>query len=150
MLENQTLKKHYQKFQPAAGVSPAAAGPSFSRGWIRIRHALRHPWEVFRFLRMWLRLKRELDRSPGLIAFEYRVRLRPLTIGMHVVWRSHEDEMRFYKDSSHKVMSNWALGSPLTPALRLEHFFRDEQSRLIRLGGFYVYEKETDLPEEIH
>ena len=149
MARNRTSKKHYQKFQPDAGVSPAA-GPSFSRGWIRFRHALRYPWEVFRFLRMWLKLKRELDRSAGLIAFEYRVRLRPLTIGMHVVWRSHEDEMRFYKDSSHKVMSNWSLGSPLTPALRLEHFFRDEQNRLVRLGGFYVYEKETDLPEEIH
>jgi hypothetical protein len=149
MLGNRTPKKHYQKFQPDAGAGQAA-GPSFSRGWIRIRLALRHLWEVFRFLRMWLRLKRELDRSPGLIAFEYRVRLHPLMVGMHVVWRSHEDEMRFYKDSSHQVISTWSLRSPLTPALRLEHFRRDEQRRLVRLGGFYVYETETDLPEEIH
>jgi hypothetical protein len=149
MVRDRTPNKHYQKFQPDAG-APPAAGPSFSRGWIRIRDVLRHPWQLIRFLRMWLRLKRELDRSPGLIAFEYRVRLRPLMIGMHIVWRSHEDEMRFYKDSSHKMISNWSLKSPLTPALRLEHFFRDDQNRLLRLGGFYVYEKETDLPEEIH
>src|SRR5262249_1832444 len=110
----------------------------------------RHPGEVLRFLRMWLRLKRELDQSPGLIGFEYRVRLRPLMIGMHVVWRSHDDEMRFYKDSSHKAISSWSFKSLLTPALRLEHFLRDEESRLVRLGGFYVYETETDLPEEVH
>jgi hypothetical protein len=149
MVHNRAPKKYYEKFQADTGVSPAA-GPSFSRGWIRIRHPLRHAWEVLRFLRMWVQLKRELDRSPGLIAFEYRVRLYPLMIGMHVVWRSHEDEMRFYKDSSHKVISNWSFRSPLTPALRLEHFLRDEQSRLLRLGGFYVYETKTDLPEEIH
>jgi hypothetical protein len=149
MGRNQTLKKVYQKL-PADAWVPAPSGPSFSRGWIRIRRPLRHPWEVFRFLRMWLKLKRELDRSPGLITFEYRVRLHPLMIGMHVVWRSHEDEMRFYKDSSHKVISTWSFMSPLTPAIRLEHFLRDEQRRLVRLGGFYVYEEETDLLEEIH
>jgi hypothetical protein len=149
MIRNRTPKKHYRKLQAHAGDLPGA-GPSFSRGWIRIRRPLRHPWELFRFLRMWLKLKRELDRSPGLIAFEYRVRLHPLMIGMHIVWRSHEEEMRFYKDSSHKDISTWSLRSPLTPALRLEHFLRDEQCRLVRLGGFYVYETENDLPEEIH
>jgi hypothetical protein len=99
---------------------------------------------------MWRQLKRELDRSPGLIAFEYRVRLRPLMLGMHVVWQSHDDEMRFYRDSSHRTISNWSFKSPLTPALRLEHFLRIEPNRRARLGGFYLYEQESDLPEEIH
>jgi hypothetical protein len=70
--------------------------------------------------------------------------------GMHIVWHSHEDEMRFYKDSSHQAISRWSLKSPLTPALRLEHFLRDEQRRLVRLGGFYVFENEGDLPEVIY
>jgi hypothetical protein len=149
MGRNHTLKERYQKL-PADDCVTVPPGPSFSRGWIRIRRPLRHLWEVLRFFRMWLALKRELDRSSGLIAFEYRLRLRPAMIGMHVVWRSHEDEMRFYRDSSHKVISSWSFKSPLTPALRLEHFFRDEQKRLVRLGGFYVYEQASDLPEEIH
>jgi hypothetical protein len=149
MVRNQPLTKHYQQFQ-ADGDVPAAAGPSFSRGWIRFRHPLSYLREVIRFMRLWRKLKRELDRAPGLIAFEYRVRLRPLMIGMHIVWRSHEDEMEFYRCSSHKMISKWAIRSPLTPALRLEHFLRDEQRRLVRIGGFYLYEVETDLPEEVH
>jgi hypothetical protein len=99
---------------------------------------------------MWLKLKRELDRSPGLLAFEYRVRLRPLMFGMHVVWRSHEDEMRFYRDSSHRAISAWSFKSPLTPALRLEHFLSIEPNQRARLGGFYLFEEESDLLEEIH
>jgi heme-degrading monooxygenase HmoA len=149
MGRHRTLKKHFQEF-PADDCGPVPAGPTFSRGWIRFRRPVRHPWEVLQFLWMWRKLKRELDRSPGLISFEYRVRLRPLMIGMHVVWRSREDEMHFYHKSSHKKISSWALESPLTPALRLEHFVRDQERRLVRLGGFYVYETETDLSEEIH
>jgi hypothetical protein len=99
---------------------------------------------------MWRRLKRELDRSPGLIAFEYRVRLSPFMLGMHAVWQSHEDEMRFYRDSSHRALSSWSFKSPITPALRLEHFLRIEPNRRARLGGFYLYEQESDLPEEVH
>jgi hypothetical protein len=143
------MKKHYQKL-PADEGDEALSGPSFSRGWIRVRQPLLHPWELWQFLRMWLTLKRELDRSPGLIAFEYRLRFRPFMIGMHVVWRSHADEMRFYTESSHKVVSQWSFRSQLTPALRLEHFVRDKKRRLVRLGGFRVYEKDTDLPDEIH
>jgi hypothetical protein len=143
------LKKHYQQFH-ADGAVPPTAGPSFSRSWFRFRHPLRYPSEVLRFLRMWRKLKRELDRAPGLIAFEYRVRFRPLMIGFHIVWRTHEDEMHFYKSSSHKMISKWSLGSPLARAQRLEHFLRDDQRRLVRIGGFYLYEADADLPEEIH
>jgi hypothetical protein len=149
MARQQPRKKHFEKL-PADDSASAPAGPSFSRGWIRFRRPWRYPFEVLRFLRMWLRLKRELDRSPGLIAFEYRVRLKPLMYGKHVVWQSHADEMRFYRESSHRAISNWSLRSPLTPALRLEHFLRLEANRRLRLGGFYVYENESDLPEEIH
>jgi hypothetical protein len=149
MERREVRKKHYEKLLADDSTS-MPAGPSFSRGWIRFRQPWRYPFEVMRFLRMWLRLKRELDRSPGLIAFEYRVRLQPLMLGMHVVWQSHADEMRFYRESSHRAISNWSMKSLLTPALRLEHFVRLEASRRVRLGGFYVYENEGDLPEEIH
>ncbi len=99
-------------------------------------------------MRGWRRLKREMDRTEGLRAFEYRINLRPLMIGMHIVWRSHEDELRFYKNSSHLELSRWSMRSPLTSALILEHFTRDEGKALVRLGGFYVYEREDDLPQD--
>ncbi len=102
-----------------------------------------HPQLTRDLILLWFELARQ-----GLRAFEYRINLRPLMIGMHIVWRSHEDELRFYKNSSHLELSRWSMRSPLTSALILEHFTRDEGKALVRLGGFYVYEREDDLPQD--
>jgi hypothetical protein len=123
-------------------------GPSFSRGWIRIRAPWRHPVEVARFASLWRRLKWELDRAPGLVSFEYRVILRPLMVGMHIAWRDARDEHHFIESSSHGAVAAWSRRSPLTPALRLEHFAVDAERRLIRLGGFLLYERPEDLPSD--
>jgi hypothetical protein len=134
---------------PADDPAPpdAAEAPSFSRGWIRIRSPWLHPLELIRFLRLWRRLKRELDAAPGLRSFEYRLRLSPLMVGMHVVWTCRRDELRFTASSCHDTVASWSAHSPLTPALRLEHFAA-AGDRVVRLGGFWLFEHETDLPSD--
>ena len=121
-------------------------GPVVSRGWLRARHPWLHPFAVTSLLFQWLRLKKELDHSPGLLLFEYRFRFDQLLFGMHVCWRSKQDEAEFYRSSSHKTMADWAMRSPLLPAVKLEHLALDSTNRVIRLGGFYACESETDLP----
>jgi hypothetical protein len=140
--------RQYRRLPADDPPPPDAEGaPSFSRGWIRLRSPWRHPLELIRFLRLWRRLKRELDAAPGLRSFEYRLRLRPLMVGMHVVWDCHRDELRFAESSIHAAVASWSARSPLTPALRLEHFAASGD-RLVRLGGFWLFEHEADLPSD--
>jgi hypothetical protein len=125
----------------------ASEAPSFSRSWIRVRSAWRHPVEVFRLVRLWRGLKRQLDAASGLRSFEYRLRLRPFMIGMHVVWDRHRDEIRFAETSAHGAVASWAKRSSLIPAFRFEHFALDGD-RIVRLGGFWLFEDEGDIPAD--
>ena len=138
-------RKRYVPIQPDLEAA-SWKGPVVSRGWLRARHPWRHPVAVASLLLQWLRLKRELDRAPGLLLFEYRFRFNILLFGMHVCWRRKEDEGAFYQASSHKTIADWAMHSRLLPAVKLEHLALDSTNRIIRLGGFYACESETDLP----
>lgn len=121
-------------------------GPVVSRGWLCAKNPWLHPFAVISLFLQWLKLKRDLDRSAGLLLFEYRIRLEALLFGMHVCWRNKEAEEAFYKSSSHKTLAEWAMRSKLLPALKLEHLAMDASRRIIRLGGFYACESEADLP----
>lgn len=138
-------RKRYVPIPP----DPEAAswnGPVVSRGWLCARDPWRHPIAVVSLFLQWLRLKRQLDKAPGLLLFEYRFRFDCLLFGMHICWRSKEDERVFYKTSSHQTIADWAMRARLLPAVKLEHLALDSTSRIIRLGGFYACEQEGDLP----
>lgn len=121
-------------------------GPVVSRGWLVGRSPLLHPVASIHLLLKWIRLKRELNRAPGLLSFEYRLRFDAYLFGMYVCWRSKEDEMEFYRTSSHRDIAEWAMKARLIPALKLEHLALDANQRLIALGGFYACEREEVMP----
>ena len=112
MTTHERAGRQYRRLPDDEPTTPGASeAPSFSRSWIRVRSAWRHPVEVFRLVRLWRGLKRQLDAAPGLRSFEYR------------------------------------LGSRLIPAFRFEHFALDGD-RIVRLGGFWLFEDEGDIPAD--
>jgi hypothetical protein len=148
MTTHERAGRRYRSLPDDGPNTPGASeAPSFSRSWIRVRSAWRHPVEVFRLVRLWRGLKRQLDAAPGLRSFEYRLRLRPFMIGMHVVWDRRRDEIRFAETSDHDEVASWAKRSRLIPAFRFEHFALDGD-RIVRLGGFWLFEDERDIPAD--
>ena len=133
------MKKSYRHLA-SEEIPLNSEGTFISIGWIRTKQPLLHPIESLRFYRLWRRLKRELDAAPGLTSFEYRLTFRPMRIGMEVSWSDQEAEKVFYRKSTHPAISKWAMQSVLTPAMRLDHLFKDHNGRVYLRGGFSAFE----------
>jgi len=137
------MLKSERKYQKTAALASASDLdiPSVSRGWIMIHRPWMHPLESLRFLKLWRKLKKELDRAPGLRSFEYRVSLAPLMMGMHIAWESHRHEIAFYRNSSHGKVAAWSMKATLTPALMLRHYAINGEKTWKLLGGFDAYDE---------
>jgi heme-degrading monooxygenase HmoA len=123
-------------------------GPVLVRGWLRVRPPWRHPFAAMTLLRKWRRLKHDVDRGNGFLSFEYWQRLDQMVFGMHVGWRSNAELQEFYPIASHRDIAKYATKSSLVCAMKLETFAVDSDGRLNRLGGFYICERESDLPSD--
>jgi heme-degrading monooxygenase HmoA len=137
--------KRMVRLPPTSG-STAWTGPVLIRGWLRVRHPWRHPIAAVQLTLKWRRVRRALDGAPGFLSFEYWQRLESLLFGMHVAWATHEDSDKFDRHPSHVDIARWAMKSRLICAMKLETLAVDGDGRIIRLGGFHISERESDLP----
>ena len=133
---------------PAGPSAEHCTGPVLVRGWLRVRHPWLHPAAALTLVRKWSRLKKDVDRSDGFLSFEYWQRLDALVFGMHVGWNSYAELQAFYKTPSHRDIAAFATGSSLVRAMKLETMAIDADDHIIRLGGFYICEDESDLPND--
>jgi hypothetical protein len=140
-------KKQYRELKPESPLEDSLS-PLVTRGWIAVRHPWRHPIEALRGANMWMRMVQVLKRSRGMRGYEYIISIRPLAIGVQVLWEDRGCEMEFYRCSEHKEIATWSLRSCLTPAMYLEHFTSSDSKTLLRVSGFYFFEDERDLPPD--
>jgi len=133
---------------PAGPESASWTGPVLIRGWLRLRRPWRHPLAALRLALKWRRVRRDLDQAAGFVSFEYWQRLEALVLGMHVGWETYEDSARFADVPSHTDIARWATASRLVCAMKLETLAVSVDGRIIRLGGFYICEREDDLPRD--
>lgn len=133
---------------PAGPESTSWTGPVLIRGWLRLRQPWRRPLAALTLALKWRSVRRDLARAPGFASFEYWQRLESLVLGMHVGWATYEDSARFADVASHVDMARWATASRLVRAMKLETVALSPDGRLIRLGGFYISEQESDIPRD--
>lgn len=142
-----SAKKRMVRF-PGAPEGEGWTGPVLVRGWLRLRRPWVHPVAAMTLALKWRRVRSDLDRATGFLSFEYWQRLDVLVFGMHVGWTTYEDSGRFSGYPSHLDIASWATASRLICAMKLETLALDTDGRLIRLGGFYICERESDVPPE--
>jgi hypothetical protein len=133
---------------PAGPGTEGWAGPVLVRGWLRVRHPWRHPIAVLTLIAKWIRVKSDLDRAKALRSFEYWQRLDCLVFGMHVGWASREELDQFHDYPSHRDIAKWATNSRLVCAMKLETMALDESGLIVHLGGFYIGERDSDIPND--
>jgi len=133
---------------PPAPEGEGWTGPVLVRGWLRLRRPWMHSVATLRLALKWRRVRKDLDRATGFVSFEYWQRLEVLVLGMHVGWTTYEDSGRFRDVPSHVDIARWATASQLVCAMKLETLALTTDGQLIRLGGFYICERESDIPRD--
>ncbi len=133
---------------PAGPDAESWRGPVLIRGWLRVRDPWLHPIAAMKLIKKWSRLKKDVDRGPGFLSFEYWQRLESFVFGMHVGWRSNAELLAFYRTPSHHDISVFAMATPLVRAMKLETLALGHEGRVIRLGGFYICSDDSDLPSD--
>jgi hypothetical protein len=133
---------------PPVGEGAGWAGPVLVRGWLRLRHPWLHPLATLQLALKWRRVRKDLDRAAGFVSFEYWQRLETLVLGMHVGWRTYADSQGFADVPSHVDIARWATASRLVCAMQLETLALTGDGHLLRLGGFYICEREADIPPD--
>jgi hypothetical protein len=133
---------------PAGPGAEQWSGPVLVRGWLRVREPWKRPLAVVKLYRKWLRLKRDVDRGPGFLSFEYWQRFELLLFGMHVGWSSQASLLDFYQTPSHRDIAGFATRSRLVRAMKLETIAVDANGTVLRLGGFVISAEPSDVPDE--
>jgi hypothetical protein len=133
---------------PAAPEGAGWTGPVLIRGWLRLRRPWTHPLATLLLALKWRRVRRDVARAPGFVSFESWQRLEALVLGMHVGWTTYEKSGRFSDVPSHVDIARWATASRLVCAMKLETLALTTDGQLIRLDGFYICERESDIPPD--
>ena len=131
---------------PPGPESMSWTGPVLIRGWLRLHQPWRRPLAALTLALKWRRVRRDLAHAAGFASFEYWQRLDTLVLGMHIGWETYDDSVRFADVPSHVDIARWATASRLVCAMKLETIALSIDGRLIRLGGFHIAERESDLP----
>lgn len=129
---------------PAAPEAEQWTGPVLVRGWLRLREPWRHPIAAMRLLGIWRRLRRDVERGPGFVSFEYWLRWEHLLFGMHVGWNSHRELLDFYRTPSHHDAAAFSMRSPFVRGMKFRTLGLDGD-RIVQLGGFVIVADESDL-----
>jgi hypothetical protein len=133
---------------PAGPGAKEWTGPVLVRGWLQVRRPWRHPIAVLTLIAKWRRVKRDVDHDQALRSFEYWQRLESLVLGMHVGWSSQEALDQFHAYPSHRDIAKWASNSRLVCAMKLETMGLDASGAIVHLGGFYIGERDAELPND--